>query len=160
MLTSASVSLAESTAGEPFYYLKQHVLAVVIGLAAGAVMLKIPPEIWENSGFVFVLMAFALLLIVLVPGVGRTVNGATRWVSVAGINVQVSEPARLLMLMWLAGYAVRQQFELRNTWQGFAKPMAIVTGISVCCCWRNPTLVPQLFCSRLLWVFYLSPVGV
>lgn len=131
MLTSASVSLAESTAGEPFYYLKQQLLAVMIGLAGGAVMLKIPTELWEKSGLIFVLMALALLLIVLLPGLGRTVNGATRWVSVAGINVQVSEPARLLIVMWLAGYAVRKQVELRNSWQGFLMPMGIIAFFSI-----------------------------
>jgi len=126
MLTSASISLAESNAGQPLYYLKQQLLAVVAGLIAGAVMLKIPTEFWEQAGVTLVVLALVLLLVVLIPGVGRTVNGATRWVSMAGINVQVSEPARLLMLMWVAGYAVRRQDELRATFAGFAKPMAVV----------------------------------
>ncbi len=128
MLTSASVSLAENATGQPFYYLKQQLLAVVVGLIAGAVMLQVPTDVWERTGFALVLMAFLLLLIVLVPGLGRTVNGATRWVSAAGINIQVSEPARLLLLMWLAGYAVRQQKELQTNLNGFVKPMAVIAG--------------------------------
>jgi len=126
MLTSASVSLAENTTGQPFYYLQQQLFAVFIGLLGGAIVLRIPSEFWERTGLVLALLAMLLLLVVLVPGFGRTVNGATRWVSAGGINIQVSEPARLLLLMWLAGYAVRRQEELQETWQGFFKPMALV----------------------------------
>jgi cell division protein FtsW len=126
MLTSASVSLAENATGQPFYYLQQQLLAVFVGLLAGALVLRIPSEFWERVGLVLALLAMLLLLLVLVPGLGRTVNGATRWVSAGGINIQVSEPARLLLLMWLSGYAVRQQEELHETWQGFFRPMALV----------------------------------
>ena len=126
MLTSASVSLAENTTGQPFYYLQQQLLAVFVGLLGGALVLRIPSDVWERAGLVLALLAMLLLLVVLVPGLGRTVNGATRWVSAGGINIQVSEPARLLLLMWLAGYAVRQQEELHETWQGFFKPMVVV----------------------------------
>jgi len=126
MLTSASVSVAENSAGTPFYFLRQQLLAVVVGLAAGAVMLKIPTEVWERAGFALVVLAMLLLVAVLIPGLGRTVNGATRWVSLGILNVQVSEPARLLIMMYLAGYAVRFQEELRTSFQGFAKPMGLV----------------------------------
>jgi len=129
MLTSASISVAENSAGSPFFYLKQQLLAVVVGLAAGAFMLKVPTEIWERMGFGLVVIAMLLLIAVLIPGVGRTVNGATRWVNLGFMNIQVSEPARLLIMMYLAGYAVRFQDELRTSFGGFAKPMALV-GIS------------------------------
>ncbi|MBT5890687.1 MAG: putative lipid II flippase FtsW [Chromatiales bacterium] len=131
MLTSASISLAESSTGQPFYYLQRQMLAVLVGLMGGAVMLRIPSEFWESAGLSLVFIAALLLIIVLLPGLGRTVNGATRWLSIAGINMQVSEPARLLILMWLAGYAVRQQAELLATWQGFFKPMLVMAIIGL-----------------------------
>ncbi len=147
MLTSASISLAESSTGQPFYYLQRQMLAVLVGLMGGAVMLRIPSEFWESAGLSLVFIAALLLIIVLLPGLGRTVNGATRWLSIAGINMQVSEPARLLLLMWLAGYAVRQQAELLATWQGFFKPMLVMAVIGLLllqqrisvqrrCCWQ------------------------
>ncbi|MDG2156109.1 MAG: putative lipid II flippase FtsW [Gammaproteobacteria bacterium] len=129
MLTSASISLAESNTGQPFYFLQRQMLAVLVGLIGGAVMLRIPSDLWESAGVSLVFIAVVLLVIVLLPGLGRTVNGATRWLSIGGINMQVSEPARLLLLMWLAGYAVRQQAELLATWWGFFKPMAVITVI-------------------------------
>ncbi len=62
----------------------------------------------------------------LVPGFGHTVNGSTRWLSIAGFNlIQVSEPARLLMLLYLAGYAVRRNQELRHSFRGFVRPLAV-----------------------------------
>lgn len=129
MLTSASISLAESSTGQPFYFLQRQMLAVLVGLIGGAVMLRIPSDLWESAGVSLVFIAAVLLIIVLLPGLGRTVNGATRWLSIGGINMQVSEPARLLLLMWLAGYAVRQQAELLATWWGFFKPMAVIAVI-------------------------------
>jgi cell division protein FtsW len=69
---------------------------------------------------------------VFIPGLGHTVNGSTRWLSIAGINVmQVSEPVRLLMLMYISGYAVRHRQELRERFVGFAKPMLLVAGACV-----------------------------
>jgi len=126
MLTSASVAVSESLAGSPFYFLRQQLVAVLVGALAGAVMLKVPTEYWEKFGAGLVVIAFLLLIAVLIPGVGRTVNGATRWVNLGVLNVQVSEPARLLIMMYLAGYAVRFQDEIRNTAGGFIKPIVLV----------------------------------
>jgi cell division protein FtsW len=129
MLTSASISLAERNTGNPFFYLQRQLVAVVIGLAGAAVMLRIPTAIWERFGLALVCLAFALLMSVFIPGLGNTVNGSTRWLSVADINVmQVSEPVRLLMLMYISGYAVRHRQELRERFLGFAKPMGLVAG--------------------------------
>jgi cell division protein FtsW len=68
-----------------------------------------------------------MLIAVLIPGFGNTVNGSTRWLSIGGVSVmQVSEPARLLMIMYLSGYAVRHRAELRERFVGFSKPMLLV----------------------------------
>lgn len=127
MLTSASISLAERNTGNPLYYLQQQSIAVVIGLAGAAFMLRVPTSVWERCAFLFVFIALAILIAVLIPGFGNTVNGSTRWLSLGGINImQVSEPARLLMLMYLSGYAVRHRAELRERFVGFLKPMLLV----------------------------------
>jgi cell division protein FtsW len=132
MLTSASISLAERNTGNPFFYLQRQLVAVVIGLAGAAVMMRIPTKIWERCGIVLLCLAAGLLLSVFVPGLGHTVNGSTRWLSVAGVNImQVSEPVRLLMLMYISGYAVRHRQELSQRFVGFAKPMLLVSGACV-----------------------------
>jgi cell division protein FtsW len=127
MLTSASISLAERNTGNPLFYLEQQVIAVAIGLAGAALMLRVPTSVWERCALLLVCLAIGMLIAVLVPGLGNTVNGSTRWLSFGGVSVmQVSEPARLLMLMYLSGYAVRHRAELGEHFIGFAKPMLLV----------------------------------
>lgn len=127
MLTSASISIAEDNTGRPFYYLTQQLLAVAAGMVVALVILHTPTDFWEKLGPALLITAIALLALVLVPGVGREVNGATRWISVGGINLQVSEPARLMVLMYIAGYAVRHRRELGNSFVDIARPMAVVS---------------------------------
>jgi cell division protein FtsW len=126
MLTSASMSVAESSTGRPFFYLLQQLLAVGIGVLFALFVLRIPTDIWERLAPPLLIVALILLVAVLLPGVGREVNGSTRWLSVAGINLQVSEPARLLVLMYISGYAVRHRDNLRAGVLEFLRPMFIV----------------------------------
>jgi len=130
MLASASISLAERNTGNPFFYLERQLTAVVIGLIGAAAMLHIPSRVWERVGLALAAIAIGMLVIVLIPGFGSTVNGSTRWLNVGGINVmQVSEPSRLLMLMYISGYAVRHRVELRESFFGFLKPMLLVGAV-------------------------------
>jgi len=127
LMTSASISLAERVMGNPLFYFERQVVATVIGLAGIAVMLRVPTRVWDSLSLLLLCLAVALLAAVLVPGLGNTVKGATRWLSVGGISVvQVSEPARLLVLMYISSYAVRHRVELRERFTGFAKPMVLV----------------------------------
>jgi cell division protein FtsW len=127
MLTSASISLAERNTGNPLFYLEQQLIAVVIGLAGAALMLRVPTSVWERCALLLVCAAIGMLIAVLIPGLGNTVNGSTRWLSFGGVSVmQVSEPARLFMLMYLSGYTVRHRAELRENFVGFAKPMLLI----------------------------------
>lgn len=128
MLTSASITVAERSAGAPFFYLQQQLLAVAVGLALGWFVLRLPTSTWEGLGPLPAIASIILLSLVLVPGLGHTVNGSTRWLSIGGVSVlQVSEPARLLMLMYLSGYAVRRRSELSSSLQGFLNPMLLVS---------------------------------
>ncbi|MEZ5566276.1 MAG: putative lipid II flippase FtsW [Gammaproteobacteria bacterium] len=127
MVTSASVALGDRLHDNPFYFFERQLLAAAMGLAAGYVMVRIPTRLWQGLGVWLAGLALAMLIVVLIPGLGHTANGSTRWLSIGGINVmQVSEPARLLMLMYVADYAVRHNDELRAGMTGLIKPMAIV----------------------------------
>jgi cell division protein FtsW len=126
MLSSASMSVAEDSTGQPFFYLQQQLFAVCVGLLVAVVMLRIPTEIWEKAGPFLLILAITLLALVLVPGIGREVNGSQRWLNVGGINLQVSEPARLMVLMYISGYAVRHRNELGNGLLQFGRPMLLV----------------------------------
>ncbi|MEM9208586.1 MAG: putative lipid II flippase FtsW [Pseudomonadota bacterium] len=122
ILASASVSATD----EPLFYLKRQLVAASIGIAGAAVCLYVPMRIWQAFGPLLLLTAFAMLIVVLLPGVGYTVNGATRWVRFGFINLQVSEPARLFFLIYLAGYLVRRNRQLREGFVGFLPPMVLL----------------------------------
>ena len=126
ILASASISISENATGNPFFYLQRQLLAAAIGLGAAAFCLFVPMQVWRNLGPLMLFVGLALLVIVLIPGVGYEVNGARRWVRVGVMNLQVSEPARLCFLIYLAGYLVRRQKSLREEFVGFLRPMLVL----------------------------------
>lgn len=127
ILASASISISDSTVDTPFYYVGRQAIAALLGGVAGFACLLIPMRLWSNLGPLALLVGLALLLIVLIPGVGHTVNGSTRWLRLGSINLQVSEPVRLCMMIYLAGYLVRHNKSLREQFRGFLRPMVVLS---------------------------------
>jgi len=127
ILASASISISDSTANNPFFYVQRQLLAAAIGAVAGFVCLFIPMQVWRNLGPLVLFVGFVLLIVVLIPGVGHEVNGSTRWVRLGIMNLQVSEPARLCFLLYLAGYLVRRNKSLREEFTGFLRPMIVLS---------------------------------
>ena len=127
ILASASISVSDNATGNPFFYLQRQLVAAAIGLGAAGLCLFIPMAAWERLGPLLLFAGLALLVVVLIPGVGYEVNGARRWVRIGIMNLQVSEPARLCFLMYLAGYLVRRSKDLRESFVGFLKPMLVLT---------------------------------
>jgi cell division protein FtsW len=125
MVTSASVTLAARD-GNPFFFLERQLTFALVGAGVAAVMLRIPTATWEKLGFALLVCAMLLLLLVLVPGIGHEVNGSRRWLRIAGINFQPSEAARVMLLIYLCGYLVRREEEVRTTVLGFLKPLGVL----------------------------------
>ncbi len=126
MVTSASVSVASRETGEPFYYLERQLLLTLIGAALAALFFSIPTTLLERASGPLLALAIVLLGLVLIPGLGHAVNGSRRWLRLAGVNFQVSELARMLVLVYLASYAVRRETQLRESFTGLAKPLALL----------------------------------
>ncbi len=126
ILASASITIADKDAGDPFFYVERQLVAAAIGAGAGLFCLFVPMRAWQSLGPVMLLVGLALLVVVLLPGVGYEVNGAKRWVRFGVMNLQASEPARLCLLVYLAGYVVRQQKALREQFVGFLRPMLVL----------------------------------
>ncbi|MBV8975419.1 MAG: putative lipid II flippase FtsW [Sinobacteraceae bacterium] len=126
MVTSASVSIASEDSGQPFYYLERQLLLTLIGLACAAALFAVPTALIEKAAAPLLVTAFVLLMVVLVPGLGHAVNGSRRWLRLSGANFQVSELARVLVLIYLASYAVRRETQLRESLAGLAKPLALL----------------------------------
>jgi cell division protein FtsW len=126
MVGSASISLADRQTGEPLYYLIRHLGALVVGGFGVLVAVAVPTEVWYRLNWLLLVAALGLLVLVLLPGLGHTVNGARRWLLVGPVTLQASEPARLCMLLYIASYAVRRSDELAASLKGLLKPMLLV----------------------------------
>ena len=127
MLASASMPLAERSFGDPFAYLYKQSSAVFLGIIASLIFFLTPSQYWEKLGILTPIFAIGLLSLVFIPDLGVTVNGATRWIKWGPLpNIQVVDPARLLFFLYIAGYCVRQQEQLRMTFVSFLKPMIFI----------------------------------
>ncbi len=126
MVASASIGIADQHTGDPFYYAKRQFLRVLLGLALLWLATRIPLRFWKNNGLLLMLGSLILLACVLIPGVGHTVNGSTRWLNFGLFTFQVSELAKLFLVIYLSGYLVRRGEEVQTNPMGFIKPMIIL----------------------------------
>jgi cell division protein FtsW len=131
MVASASIGVSDRELGAPFHYFLRQLRFVGLGLVAATVVLAIPTAVWEKYSMVLLGIGVVLLVVVLIPGIGYEVNGSRRWVRLGFMNFQVSELARVLLLTYVASYAVRRADELRNDFKGFIRPVLVLGGAAV-----------------------------
>jgi cell division protein FtsW len=128
MVYSASIAIAEGSrvsGHQPTYYLARHGLFVTAGLAAAAAAFQVPMRLWQRGALWLFLIGAALLVLVLVPGVGREVNGSQRWISLHFATLQPSEFMKLFAVLYAADYTVRKAAHMDSFRRGFL-PMFIV----------------------------------
>ncbi len=125
-ISSASIEYADWHYQNPWFHTQRHIAYLVVALGCGVMVYRVPPKFWLDTGWVWLFVALALLILVLIPGIGREVNGSQRWLPLGPFTLQPSEFAKMAMVVYLAGYMVRRQHEIRHHWQGFLKPMAVL----------------------------------
>ncbi|HEX5843920.1 MAG TPA: putative lipid II flippase FtsW [Pseudomonas sp.] len=130
MITSASSEVAAVQSGNPLYHMIRHLIYLGLGLGAALVTLLVPMALWQRYSGMLLMAAVVLLILVLLPGIGREVNGAKRWIGFGIFNLQPSELAKLFTVLFLAGYLVRRQTEVREKLIGFLKPLAVLGPIA------------------------------
>jgi cell division protein FtsW len=126
MVSTTSVSLAAREFDDPLYILVRHIAALGIGVVGLVVATLVPMQVWYRMNALLLFVGVALLVLVLVPSFGLAANGSTRWLVIGPIQLQPSEPARLALLMYLSGYAVRHSKALTTTFSSFLRPLLIV----------------------------------
>ncbi len=125
-ISSASIEYADWHFQNPWFHTQRHLAYLVIAITSGVVVYRVSPQFWLDTGWAWLFVALALLILVLIPGIGREVNGSQRWLPLGPFTVQPSEFAKIAMVIYLAGYMVRREHEVRHQWQGFLKPMAVL----------------------------------
>ncbi|MFT5484213.1 MAG: cell division protein FtsW [Halieaceae bacterium] len=125
-MSSASVDYAEEIFGSSLFHVQRFLAHLAIGLTVACMVYAIPSSFWRDTGWIWLFVGLTLLILVLVPGIGREVNGSQRWVSLGPLNLQCSEIAKFCVVVYLAGYLMRKEHEVRQQWQGFVKPMLVL----------------------------------
>ncbi|HTU66985.1 MAG TPA: putative lipid II flippase FtsW [Steroidobacteraceae bacterium] len=131
MVTSASVSIASKESGNAFSYLERQLVLCLVGFVLATIVFCIRTEYLEKMAWPLLIGALALLFFVLIPGLGHVVNGSRRWIRLLGFNFQASELARVLVLIFIASYAVRREDELKTTAMGLIKPVGLLAFVAL-----------------------------
>lgn len=126
MVLSASIDLAAHTYQDPWFFMKRHCMYILMALCLGAIVYSVPIEWWNRFGIVFLLLGVVLLAAVLIPGVGKSVNGARRWISFGPFTLQASEAAKFCFIVFFASFLSRRSIEFREGWSAFFKLLAIL----------------------------------
>ncbi len=131
MVASASLHLGIKLTGDGFYYPVRQLIHIGLGLILGAVVAAIPMRLWEENGPRLFIAGLLLLIIVLIPGLGIKVNGSVRWLSIAGVRIQVSEVVKFFSVIYMAGYVTRYQESVQNAAFGLLKPLGLFSVASL-----------------------------
>ncbi|ACT48907.1 putative lipid II flippase FtsW [Methylotenera mobilis] len=128
MVYSASIAIAESDKALGYnssYYLVRQAIFLVVSLSVGFVAFNVPMAWWQKMAPYLFLVGLALLVLVLIPGIGKVVGGSRRWLSLFVINLQPSEFMKLFAAMYVADYTVRKAAVMDSFTKGFM-PMLMV----------------------------------
>lgn len=129
MVYSSSIALAEAdkaTGHQSTYFLMRHAMYLGVSLVAAFVAFQIPTRVWQQTAPYLFLTGMALLILVLIPGVGREVNGSRRWISLLVITLQPSELMKLFSAMYVADYTVRKAALMSSFTRGFLPMLAVM----------------------------------
>jgi len=129
MVYSASIALAEAdkaTGHQTTYFLMRQAIYLVISLGAAFVAFQVPTETWQKLAPYLFLAGMAMLVLVLIPGIGRNVNGSRRWLSLFVINVQPSEFMKLFAAIYVADYTIRKAALMDSFTRGFLPMLGVM----------------------------------
>ena len=130
MVTSASFPISSRLTHQPFHFMFRHALFLLLSIITSSVVLQIPMSKWMKYSSAMLAVSFFLLVVVLVAG--HSVNGASRWIPLGLFNLQPAEVAKLSLFLFMAGYLVRKQDEVRETFfGGFMKPIMVFGTLAV-----------------------------
>jgi cell division protein FtsW len=123
MVGSASIAIAESQGASTYHYLLRHLVFIAIGISLALTLKFFPMAFLERISRPMLALSILLLLIVLVPGIGHTVNGSTRWIRLGLVNFQVVEAVKLMVIVYLAGYLARKAQLVQSRFFDTLKPL-------------------------------------
>lgn len=158
MMTSASIEIAVRQAGDPFYFFKRQFGFMLLGLALGAVVIMNPMRLWYRSSVLLLFLAYVALVMVLIPGLGRTVNGSTRWIDLPGFSLQASEVAKLFVIVFTAWFLSRHRELVRSSIAGFIYPLLLMSPVVALLMVEPDFGATVVLCSAVLGMLFLGGI--
>lgn len=125
MVTSASLHLGEKIANNSLHYPVRQLIHIFSGVIAAIGVGLLPMKFWEKLSPWTFIVGLILLVIVLVPGAGVEVNGSVRWISLAGLRIQISAMIKFISVVYMAGYVTRHQEDIQHSTYGLIKPLLL-----------------------------------
>lgn len=129
MVASSSIAIGEGLSVGPFYFLTRHLLFLSIGIGLAVWVMRTELKTVEQYNRLLLIACFVLLLLVFVPGIGSSVNGAKRWLNLGVSKFQAVEAVKLLYIVWLSSYLVRFRDEVNATWPAMLKPLGVAVAL-------------------------------
>ena len=108
MVSSATLDYSYEKTGNSFYFITRHVAYLILGIFLASIITRIKLEFYNDYSKYFLILSFLISLVVFIPGVGREINGATRWLNLGFITLQVTEISRIFLLIWVCSLLSRK----------------------------------------------------
>ncbi len=160
MVSSSSIAVAEGHGVGPFYFLIRHAVFLTLGSVLALIVARTELKLIERHSRTLLIVGFVLLLLVFVPGLGVSVNGASRWITLGVSNFQVVEAVKLILIIWLASYLARHRDQVQTRWFGVLKPL-LVAAVMVTLLYFQPDFGSMLLiCAITAGMIWLGGVQV
>ena len=161
MVTSASISAADKDFGDPLYYFRNQGQSIILGLLLILFFLKMPILYLQTLSRVSLIVAIALLVLTLIPGLGKEVNGSMRWIQIGTKSFQAAELVKFFIIVYLAGYLVHHRESVQTELAGFLKPVFILAIISILLLKQPDYGSCVVLCATTLGMLFLAgaPLG-
>ena len=163
MVYSSSIAIAEGsrfTGNQPYFFVVRHAIFLAIGVVAGLMAFQVTMRQWQQFAPLLFMAGLVLLVVVLIPGVGREVNGAQRWLPLGPVNLQPSELMKLFAALYAADYTVRKLPDMGSFRRGFL-PMAITIVLVGFLLLREPDFGAFVVVSAIAFgVLFLGGINV
>lgn len=169
MVSSSSVMVATKYYHQPFYFLIRQMAYLILGFILAMVVMRTDTNQWQKHSVALLGICLLCMLLVLIPGIGKMVNGSRRWLSLGFMGIQVSEMAKLLVIIYMAGYLVRQSTRKDQQLMSFIKPMMVLAVISFLLLLEPDfgatvvivsSVMMMLFLSGVKWRYYLVMIAL
>ncbi len=131
MVTSASMAISERQYHTSFHYFYREIFYLVLGGFAASIVIRVKMKFWYRMSGVLLILGIFLLVLVMVPGIGHSVNGSRRWIGFGPLTLQVSEFVKLSVVMYMAAYLVRRNQEVQTKISGFINPMMLLGIVAI-----------------------------